>query len=187
MALEEHINEIAPDRAMEVFDNIQGPLRNAEYALLSFREKIQEMIKRNNILAKGAKFTDVAGQTPEGDLVHLSDFVGKGTPVLVDYWGSWCAPCIEGLPELAATAKKYAGRLKVVGVNVRERLSGKKLQDFLRKHGVGWDIIVDVNGQTSEYIRAVPRAVLLDGDGRVIVHAHPQEILPKLDEYLSSR
>ena len=187
MALEEHINEIAPDRAMEVFDNIQGPLRNAEYAQLSFREYIQEMIRRNSILAKGAKFTDVAGQTPEGDLVHLSDFVGKGTPVLVDYWGSWCAPCIEGLPELAATAKKYAGRLKVVGVNVREGLRGKKLQDFLQKHGVGWDIIVDVNGQTSDYIRAVPQAVLLDGDGHIIVRAHPQEILPKLDEYLSSR
>ena len=187
MALEEHINEIAPDRAMEVFDNIQGPLRNAEYAQLSFREYIQEMIRRNSILAKGAKFTDVAGQTPEGDLVHLSDFVGKGTPVLVDYWGSWCAPCIEGLPELAAAAKKYAGRLKVVGVNVREGLRGKKLQDFLQKHGVGWDIIVDVNGLTSDYVRAVPQAVLLDGDGHIIVRAHPQEILPKLDEYLSSR
>lgn len=187
MALEKHINEIAPDRAMEVFDNIQGPLRNAEYAQLSFREMIQEMIKRNSILAKGAKFTDVAGQTPEGDLVHLSDLVGKGTPVLVDYWGSWCAPCIEGLPELAATAKKYAGRLKVVGVNVREGLRGKKLQDFLQKHGVGWDIIVDVNGQTSDYVRAVPHAVLLDGDGHIIVCAHPKKILPKLDEYLSSR
>ena len=46
---------------------------------------------------------------PEGSTVSLSDYVGKGKYVLVDFWASWCGPCKQELPNIAAVYEKYKG------------------------------------------------------------------------------
>lgn len=50
-----------------------------------------------------------------GNQVSLSDFKGKW--VILDFWGSWCAPCIKGMPELKEIYETYAGRLEIIGVD----------------------------------------------------------------------
>lgn len=59
-----------------------------------------------------------------------SDVLNSATPVLVDYWAEWCGPCKSIAPILDEVAKEYAGKIKVMKLNIDEN------QDTPRKFGV---------------------------------------------------
>ena len=53
----------------------------------------------------------------DGELISSDDYIGKG-PVLLDFWATWCRPCIKSIPHMATLHKKYEGKVTVVGVNI---------------------------------------------------------------------
>ena len=59
-----------------------------------------------------------------------TDVIKSGTPVLVDFWATWCGPCKMIAPILDEIAKEYAGRLKVAKLNIDDN------QETPAKHGV---------------------------------------------------
>jgi thiol-disulfide isomerase/thioredoxin len=69
------------------------------------------------LLSAGTPAPDFTANDRDGNPVRLSDFNGK--VVVLDFWATWCGPCVASMPETNAVAKKYAGRgLVVLGVNV---------------------------------------------------------------------
>lgn len=79
--------------------------------------------------APGGAFTG-----PDGKPMHLADL--KGQVVVVNYWATWCGPCKEEMPSLAALAKDYAGKpVKVVAISVDRTEDGQAAKDFLKGHG----------------------------------------------------
>lgn len=78
--------------------------------------------------APAASFVDAAGEP-----VRLADF--KGKVVVANLWATWCAPCIEEMPTLAALAKAYEGRpVEVVAISVDRPADVEKARAFLAKH-----------------------------------------------------
>lgn len=61
--------------------------------------------------AEGMKFTDFSVMQPDGKEAKLSDYVGNGKYVLVDFWASWCRHCKHEIPNVKAVYDKYHGKI----------------------------------------------------------------------------
>jgi len=64
----------------------------------------------------------------QGNPLQLSDYRGRW--VVVNFWASWCSPCVQELPELAAYQREHAGQVQVIGINFEE-ISAEDAQAFL--------------------------------------------------------
>ena len=70
----------------------------------------------------GRPFIDFQAPAPDGNIVKLSDFAGKGKYVLIDFWASWCGPCRAAMPELKELYAKYKDKgFEIVGVSLDSR------------------------------------------------------------------
>lgn len=108
-----------------------------------------------------------------GKPFKLADFHGRY--VLVNLWATWCAPCINELPELARLQKELPqDRITVVPVDVLERLDAEKLGEFLMIHQAdGLPVYIDRDRATQRGFIAneLPLTVLIDAQGREVARA----------------
>jgi peroxiredoxin len=108
----------------------------------------------------------------DGKNVALSDLLAKG-PVIVDFWATWCKPCIKGFPGLQELLDKYKERgLTVVAISVDGPKSRSRVKPFIHSKKYGFEVLLDTQGRVAKSYNAVtiPRTVLIDTDGK-IAHA----------------
>lgn len=151
--------------------------------------KIKENVTNMEATAVGKKFTDFAMQTPDGKPVKLSDFVGKGKVVLVDFWASWCGPCRREMPNLVEVYKKYKNKnFEIVGVSLDRDADAWK--DGIKKLGITWPQMSDLKywnceGSKLYAVSGIPHTVLIDGEGTIIARGlHGEELQEKVAEAL---
>ena len=102
--------------------------------------------------------------------VDLADFRGK--VVLLDFWASWCAPCLTSLPKLEELRQEFADRdFRIVAVNLDSE--PEKARRFLAKHPIGYASATDPVGHIPERFElgTMPTSYLIDADG-VIRYVH---------------
>jgi len=92
----------------------------------------------------------------------------RGTPVLLNFWSSTCAPCVEEMPLFQAVSERAGDRLQVIGIDVIDTAEGAAEQ--LRRTGVDYRTAADPRGELFAAFAgtALPRTVLLDADGTVL-------------------
>lgn len=90
-----------------------------------------------------------------------------GRVTFVDFFGTWCGPCIEQMPALAEAAGQFGDEVLFCSVT-NESISEAELADWWDEHGGNWTVGIDPAAElTSEYPGGVPRAVAID-DGGVV-------------------
>lgn len=126
-------------------------------------------IENKGKTAEGKPYVDVKGKDVDGKAVALSDFIGKGNYVLVDFWASWCGPCKGEIPNIAKLHKAYKDKgLTVVGVFVwdKEENFAKAVKD----EGITWTQIFDTEGKATDLygIEGIPQIMLIAPDGTIV-------------------
>jgi thiol-disulfide isomerase/thioredoxin len=113
----------------------------------------------------------VAGTTLTGEPLDVASL--RGAPVVLNVWGSWCAPCHAEAPDLvAAEAELAAEGVQFVGINIRDR-SVEAARGFEAEYGIDWPslhdpdslLLLELAGAVPP--NAVPTTLVLDADGRV--------------------
>lgn len=145
--------------------------------------QIKEITKRRMQTLEGQIFHDVAMANTDGQQAKLSDYVGKGKIVLVDFWASWCGPCRQDMPELVAAYAKYKSKgLEIVGVSLDQNESSWK--EAIKTLGMTWPQLSDLKGwgneAAQEYaVTSIPHTVLLDANGTILARGLRGEALNK--------
>ncbi len=103
-------------------------------------------------------------QTPDGQTLKLSDL--KGKPVLLNFWATWCAPCLIEMPALEQTYRKYKDQgLVVLGVNQAE--SPERVAQYMKTWGLSFPTVLDPDTAVAQQYRVTgyPTTWLIDRDG----------------------
>ena len=114
--------------------------------------------------AQGSVAPDFALADLDGNSIRLSDL--RGRPVVVNFWASWCAPCIEEFPLLQDAAERHAADgLVVIGVVFQDRSAAAR--DFMARNGATWQAAMDPGERVANAygILGPPETFFIDRDG----------------------
>jgi peroxiredoxin len=123
-------------------------------------------------VAVGKTFTDFRLPSITGDSLSLSDLVGKTDYVLIDFWATWCGPCMRSLPGLEKLYNKYKGvKLQVLGVSLDE--DGTSWKNIVTGKNLKWKHVSDLKGWKCQAARlyavnSIPSSVLIDKNGKIV-------------------
>jgi peroxiredoxin len=105
-------------------------------------------------------------KTIAGDTVKLQDLRGK--VVLLDFWASWCGPCMMAMPEIEKIHQEFAGKsVMVIGVNQRD--DAEAAQEAVDSKGITFTQVLDTDGAVGDAfgVTGIPHTVLIDAEGRI--------------------
>ena len=168
----------------------------ADDELAAIFAKMPENVKANKFVSRmiasntarlatavGSKFTDftvdhVAGVDKDDNPIYekksLSDFVGQGKVMLVDFWSPWCPPCKAELPNIKAVWEKYHGDdFDVLSVAVWEesrKMDWRNTIDTAKVYGVAWNQLNNGHQEPATLygIDGIPHMILFDKDGTIL-------------------
>jgi thiol-disulfide isomerase/thioredoxin len=111
----------------------------------------------------------VTVQSLDGKSINLGNYIGK-TPMLLEFWATWCPNCKELMPTLLEMEKKYGRQMKFVAIAVAINQSPEKVRRFLAAHPVPHDTYYDTEGSAAGAFDAPATSyvVVIDKTGRVV-------------------
>ena len=109
----------------------------------------------------------ILGKTAKNQTVYLSSY--KGRVVYLDFWASWCVPCLKSFPWMNEMHNRYKKNgLKILAVNVDEQKDEAK--KFLKDHPADFTVIYDFEAKIAEKyeVKAMPSSYFIDRKGNIV-------------------
>lgn len=198
------------DVALQVLMNTRGLLDDAQVEGI-ITKMSPEMLENENVAAlktaldarkataEGKMFVDftvntVIGHTrsipaqPIYSEVKLSDYVGKGKYILLDFWSPWCGPCRREMPNIKAVYEQYKGeKFDVISIAVWERQPVEVTIETAEKLGMDWIQINNAQREPAALygVESIPHIILFGPDGTILKRGfHGAEIAEVVGSYL---
>jgi len=127
-------------------------------------------------------------ETVDGHVLTPETYEGK--LLVIDFWATWCAPCLAVADDMVAMHRKYGPRgLRMLGVSLDKNVS--KLERVAEQEGFTWPQVCDGGGWDSAYadqfgVRSIPRTVLIGPDGEVLWVGHPARLEPQIQKAMQT-
>lgn len=131
-------------------------------------------------------------KTLGGETLNFTEL--KGKTVLVEFWATWCPPCLEEMPYLIAIHEKYAARkdLVMIGINRDHELG--TVADYLKNNPkISWPQVFGEKGGVSQAcdafgVTGIPELFIIGPDGKIIAaHIRGQQIIERVDTLMKDR
>ncbi|MGA3285619.1 MAG: TlpA disulfide reductase family protein [Verrucomicrobiota bacterium] len=143
--------------------------QNADQVLTAI-QKQSGAKKINDALVIGTTFPDFNEKDLAGQPLSIANY--KGRVMLVDFWATWCGPCVAELPNVVKTYEKYHSRgFEIIGISLD--VDRTKLAAFTKGKNMTWPQYFDGLGWGNKLavkygIKSIPATFLLDGNGKII-------------------
>lgn len=138
--------------------------------ILDSIKKQEEAKKVQRALVKGSTFPDFDEKDVVGKPLSIANY--KGKVVLIDFWATWCSPCVHELPNvIKAYEKNHPKGFEIIGISLDQ--SKDKLTDFTKEKNMTWQQFFDGKGWGNKLavkygVQSIPATFLLDGEGKII-------------------
>ncbi|MCO6496297.1 MAG: AhpC/TSA family protein [Chitinophagaceae bacterium] len=176
-------SEVTEDEAVELFDKM-----DKELASTPFYNEVAQRVEGLKATAAGNISPDIiSSNTYDKAPFDLKSLRGKY--VVLDFWGTWCMPCISGMPKMKEYLDKYKGKMEIVGI-AQESDDGTSWREFLNKNkGYRWYQVL--NRPEDDYVlkfsvAGFPTKIIIDPQGKIVERfvGEDDAIYNKLDELL---
>jgi len=152
---------------------VSGMTAAGSFQIVKSKETVEEVQPPPN-LAKGAKAVPFTATTTDGKEVKFPDDY-KGKVVLLDFWATWCGPCIAEIPNVVANYEKYHEKgFEILGISLDQAKAEEKLANFTKDKKMPWPQIYDGKWWQARIgqiyaIDSIPAMYLIDGDTGAIL------------------
>lgn len=132
-------------------------------------QKLKQTLESLRLTGIGQPAPDFTLQTPAGKSLSLSDLRGK--VVLIDFWASWCGPCIKEIPNVKKIYEKYNGKgFEIISVSLDNKR--ENWTQAIAKHQLPWLNVCSLKGWQCPVVKqynvsGVPAMFLIDAEGKI--------------------
>jgi len=163
------------DKGVELINQLKRdfpdtkPAQNADRILDSLKKQ-EEAKKLQAALANGSKFPDFSEKDTAGKPLSIANY--KGKVVLLDFWATWCGPCVQELPNVIKAYDAYHKKgFEIIGISLDK--DRQKLASFTKQKSMVWPQYFDGLGWQNKLavkygVSSIPATYLLDGEGTII-------------------
>jgi peroxiredoxin len=118
------------------------------------------------------KFPSANIKTLEGKTVNITDYIGKGKPVIISFWASWCSPCkreLDVMSEIYPEWKSTYG-VELIAITTDDSRGLAKVPGIVSSKGWPFIVLADTNNELQQALgfQSIPETFLLDGAGNII-------------------
>lgn len=158
-------NEAKSDAVLE---QLKRDFPDSKAVAMVKREETAKKVRAG--LVKGAAFPDFEEKDLAGKPLSIAGY--KGKVVLVDFWATWCGPCVAELPHVLETYEKHHAKgFEIIGISLDS--DRQKLDKFIKEKNMPWPQFFDGKGWENKLgqkygINSIPATYLLDGEGKII-------------------